>query len=126
MTETVEFKITATPPLVDTVSGEGSVLDGMPYQKEFGKLIVFPKTTEDKERGAKLGVSSDFITFTFVVDGLSLSPLCRQIANGILSQAGIQNSRILVEGVKADNVIYLKGTGAQELADRISAIAIAT
>jgi len=125
MAKTVEFKITATPPLVDTASGLPSVLDEIPHQKELGKLIIFPRTTEEKERAAKLGRRSDIGVFTFVSDKTSLSLLCQKIATQILSKTGIEDNKILVEGAKADSVISLKNINALELADRIFATATA-
>lgn len=125
MTKTVEFKIIVTPPLVDTVSGLPSVLDEISYLKEPGSLIIFPKTVEEKERGAKLGRSSDMGMFTFVVDEPSLSLLCREIATRILSKTGVRNDKILVEGAKANQVIPLD-IGALELADHIFATVTAT
>jgi hypothetical protein len=123
MAKTIEFKITVTPPLVDTASGSLSVMDKMSHLKESGKLIIFPETTEEKERGVKLGRGGDMGTFTFVVDESSLSSLCHKIATGILSEMGIEDNRILVEGSKADIVISLKNINARELADRIIATA---
>ena len=125
MAKTIEFKIIVTPPLVDTASGSLSIFDEMPHLKEPGELIIFPKTTEEKERGKKLGRNSDMGVFTFMVDEPSLYLLCRKIATGILSESGIQDNRILVEGSKTDSVVSLKNINALELADRIFAIVTA-
>lgn len=121
----IEFKVTVTPPLIDTASGSPSVLDEIPHLKEPGKLIILPKTTEDKERGEKLGRNSDMGVFTFMVDEPSLSFLCREIATEILSETGIQDNKILVEGTKANSIIFLKNIDAVELANRIFAIVTA-
>jgi len=126
MAKTIEFEITVTPPLVDTASGLPSVLDEISHQKELGKLIIFPRTTEEKERAAKLGRRSDMGVFTFAVDEPSLALLCQKIATQILSKTGIQDNKILVEGTKADSVILLKNIDALELAARICATVTAT
>lgn len=124
MTETIEFKVTVTPPYVDTVSGELTEFDKLPYQKGSGDLVIFPQTPEEEQRANKLERTSDFVTFTFAVEQSLLSSLCMQMADTIFRgysqyRRKGEGDRLLVEGIKAENIIHIDSVSAPELADLI-------
>lgn len=114
--KTINFTITITPPLVDTVDIGQSVFGGLSFK---GGPIVFPHTAEDRVRAAKLGRRGDIGVFSFAVDEANLPSTCQDIAARILSQP---SEKIFVQGVKENAVIPLGSISTQQLADQIFAI----
>jgi hypothetical protein len=115
----INFTITVTPPLVDTVDIGQSVFGGLSFK---GGPVPHPFTAEDRLRAVKLGRRSDIGVFSFTVDEANLSSTCQDIAVRILSKSSDLpkfSEQILVQGEKESAVISLIGVSMQQLADQI-------
>lgn len=114
----IEFTLIVTPPLTDTVSGEMSVFNGLPYVVQ-DDIVIFPRNTKESERANRLGIRSDYGVIIFQVDEAVILKVCLEIANRILSKENRSKKKILVEGVKDDAVISLENVDAKNLSDQI-------
>lgn len=113
----IEFTITATPPIANTVDGL-TALEGMTSLVEY-RALSFPQTPEDKERAAKLRKKSDIGVFSFRVNQSESTQTCNEIASRVLGAAGGRDMQILVQTAEAEDVISLRDLDVEQLASQI-------